>query len=266
MPDVSVPGASDVRDRRLVRVGHKGADLIVPGNTPASFDAALAAGVDMIEFDVVPAPPAQTMTVPEAEVAGRAGRWRDVTLLLAHDWRDARDRRAHTLAEGLDHLASPGFAAVELDVDLKLPGYELEVVEALRSRGLLERALISSQYRESLDVIRRLEPGLRLGWSVPKLRRDPFRRRALEPAALALLAVVRALLPYRAAAAIRAGSCDALMAHWRLVTPTLVASIDRAGGELYVWTVDEAEQIHRLAALGVTGVISNDPRLFAALA
>ncbi len=33
------------------RVGHKGADLITPGNTVASFDAALDAGVDMIEFD-----------------------------------------------------------------------------------------------------------------------------------------------------------------------------------------------------------------------
>ena len=38
----------------LRRVGHKGADLIAPGNTLASFDAALAAGVDMIEFDVLP--------------------------------------------------------------------------------------------------------------------------------------------------------------------------------------------------------------------
>ena len=38
----------------LRRVGHKGADLIAPGNTAASFDAALAAGVDMIEFDVLP--------------------------------------------------------------------------------------------------------------------------------------------------------------------------------------------------------------------
>ena len=32
----------------LKRIGHKGADLIAPGNTLASFDAALAAGVDMI--------------------------------------------------------------------------------------------------------------------------------------------------------------------------------------------------------------------------
>ena len=29
------------------RIGHKGADHIAPGNTLASFDAALAAGVDI---------------------------------------------------------------------------------------------------------------------------------------------------------------------------------------------------------------------------
>ena len=35
------------------RVGHKGAGQLAPGNTVASFDAALSAGVDVIEFDVI---------------------------------------------------------------------------------------------------------------------------------------------------------------------------------------------------------------------
>ena len=43
----------------------------------------------------------------------------------------------------------------------------------------------------------------------------------------------------------------------------LVRAVRGAGGELYVWTVDELERIARLEALGVTGVITNDPRLFA---
>lgn len=247
-------------------MGHKGADLIVPGNRCASFDAALAAGVDMIEFDIVPSPPAEHLSVREAERAGRAGRWRESPLVLAHDWNDARGRVADTLAAGLDHLASPRFDGIELDVDLKLPGYEVRVVDALRERGLLERTLISTQYRESLAVIRAEEPSLRLGWSVPRLVSDPFRHRVLLPGTLALLYALRAALPRRAASALRAGRCDALMAHWRLVTPQLVAAIERAGGELYVWTVDELPLIRRLDALGVTGVISNDPRLFAALA
>ena len=53
------------------------------------------------------------------------------------------------------------------------------------------------------------------------------------------------------------------MAHWRLVTPRLVDAVRGAGGELYVWTVDDAAA-HRAGSRrsGVTGVITNDPRLF----
>ena len=41
----------------LIRVGHRGAPALAPDNTLASFDAALAVGVDMIEFDVLPGAP-----------------------------------------------------------------------------------------------------------------------------------------------------------------------------------------------------------------
>jgi glycerophosphoryl diester phosphodiesterase len=225
------------------RVGHKGADLIAPGNTRASFDAALAAGVDMIEFDVLAAPD-------------------DGRLVLAHDYHALSERPPLTLEEGLDHLATTAFDGVELDVDLKLPGYELEVIEALRARGLLGRALISTQYRESLALVRAAEPGVRLGWSVPKLRQDPFRHRLMRGPATIVALAWREALPLFAARAIRRGECDALMAHWRLITPRLVRRVRAAGGELYVWTVDERPRIRSLQELGVTGVISNDPRLF----
>jgi glycerophosphoryl diester phosphodiesterase len=238
---------STLSPRPLRRVGHKGAELIAPGNTPASFDAALAAGVDMIEFDVLP------------ERGGEGG------LILAHDYEDAAARRPLTLAEGLDYLADGRFAGIDFDVDLKLPGYEAEVLTALEQRGLLPRSLVCSQYPRSLAVLRALAPRARLGWSVPKLRRDPFRSRALGPAAWVGLQIARAGLPARAAAAMQAGRCDALMAHWRLVTERLVRHVDEAGGELYVWTVDEPVRIGALEALGVTGVITGDPRLFAAV-
>jgi glycerophosphoryl diester phosphodiesterase len=225
------------------RVGHKGADLIAPGNTRASFDAALAAGVDMIEFDILPEHP-----------GGR--------LVLSHDPGDLLRPDLLTLEEGLEHLASPVFADVEFDVDLKLPGYELEVLDALREHGLESRALISSQYRESLDVLRAAAPELRLGWSVPRLRQDPFRHRMMRVPVFVVVMAWRELLPFRAARAIRGGHCTALMAHWRLITPRLVRRIRAEGGELYVWTVDEQSRIRSLQAMGVTGVITNDPRLF----
>jgi len=251
----------------LRRVGHKGADLIVPGNTYESFDAALAAGVDMIEFDVLPEQPDDSRAARRGEAGCRAGRRPEgERLLLAHDYDDAARRTPPALEEGLAYLRSERFNGIELQVDLKLPGYELRVLEALRAYGMLERALISTQYRESLGLIRSAEPRVRLGWTVPKLRRDPFRSRATVIPALIALWVARLVLPGRAAAAIRGGRCDALMAHWRLVSPRLARRVLTAGGELYVWTVDELPRIRALEAVGVTGVITNDPRLFAALA
>ena len=229
-------------------MGHKGADLIAPGNTPASFDAALAAGVDMIEFDVLPCE------------RGRP----DSPLVLAHDYGDPI-ARAVSLDDGLAHLASSPFAAVELDVDIKAPGYEDRVVDALRAHGLVDRALVTSQWMRSLVRVRAREPRLRLGWSVPRVKRDYTRRRIYRLPLYAALRYVDLKLPATARRHVAEGRCEAIMAHYRLATPRLIRAVREAGGDVYVWTVDDAAHIGRLEALGVTGVITNDPRLFGQL-
>jgi glycerophosphoryl diester phosphodiesterase len=223
------------------RVGHKGADLLAPGNTAASFQAALEAGVDMIEFDVL--------------------RTRDGRLLLAHDWGDAAGRECLTLEEGLDHLAGAAYSGVELDVDLKLPGYEREVVEGLAARGLKDRALVSTQYLESLAALGRLDGGLRRGWSVPRVRRD-YTKTPLALPAYGVARWWRARLPRRARRLVSEGGAEAVMAHWLLVSPALVHAVHGAGGQVYVWTVDDARRIAAFERLGVDGIITNDPRLF----
>jgi len=235
--------------RTLKRIGHKGADLIAPGNTIESFDAALAAGVDMVEFDVLP--------------ENRDGTGR---LVLAHDYEVVDRGDALTLEEGLAHFAQDAWAGVELDVDMKLAGYERRVVDALRAHGLADRALISTMEEDSLAVVRLADPEIRLGWSVPKIRRNPLDRRLTRIPALVLARYAQRIVPGRAATAIRDARIDALMCHWALVTRRLVTAIDDAGGELYVWTVDDAEKIAKLERLGVTGIITNDPRLFGPVA
>jgi len=226
-------------------VGHKGADHIERGNTLASFDAALSHGVDMIELDVL------------SERPDGSGR-----LVVAHDHLDARSRRPPSFEEALDHLAGPAFAGIELDVDIKLQGYELRVLAALRERGLIDRTLISGMFPEGLSLIRAAEPALRLGWSVPRVRRDYTTDMLTAIPALAVLTGYRAVLPRRAERALREGRFDAIMAHWRVVTGALVRAVHGAGGQLYVWTVDDRVMIERLTAMGVDGIITNDPRLF----
>jgi glycerophosphoryl diester phosphodiesterase len=96
---------------------------------------------------------------------------------------------------------------------------------------------------------------------MPRVRRD-YTRSPLAPLAYGAVRVLRARLPARAAAALRAGRCEVIMPHWLLVSPALVTAVHAAGGELYVWTVDDRRRIDHLEALGVDGITTNDPRLF----
>lgn len=238
--------ASDIsQNGRAKRVGHKGAHHLAPGNTFESFDAALAHGVDMIEFDVLP------------ERLDGSGR-----LLLAHDYGDAGERRPATLDEGLAHLADARFAGIELDVDMKLPGYEDRVVDALRAHRLAERTLISTMEPDSLRIVRELAPDIRLGWSFPRVRHDYTQHPILRWPAYLFVGAYRLALPGMAADALREGRVDALMCHWAFVTGRLADAVRDAGGELYVWTVDDADKIAGFERLGVAGIITNDPRLF----
>jgi glycerophosphoryl diester phosphodiesterase len=213
------------------RVAHGGSAGWARANTPAAFDAALTIGVDMIEFDVVRARGA---------------------LVLAHTRVEARCRRCCTLERALAHLASPPFAAIELNVDVKTPGYEAQVVAALREHGLLGRCLISSQHALALDHVRALDPDVRLGLSIGQ-RHARRARHWREPTWRML--VLEALA---------SGRFQALMAHHPLIDADFAAQVRAAGAELYAWTVDDRFAIRRLCALGVAGVTTNDLRLFSA--
>jgi glycerophosphoryl diester phosphodiesterase len=227
------------------RIGHKGADAVRAGNTIESFEAASELGVDMIELDVL--------------------RMRDGTLVIAHDYLDADRRQTLSLAEGLDAFTRSPLDRIELDCDLKLPGGEEHLVRALRERGLLERAMVSTMEIPSLHRLRQTEPELRLGWTYPKVTRDWNRTRWARPAVAGGLLLMRRRLPRIAARALPALGVQAIWAYWPLVTRRLVEVAESAGVELIAWTVDDPDRMRTLRGLGVQGICTNDPRLFATL-
>jgi glycerophosphoryl diester phosphodiesterase len=233
-------------ERFYKKVGHKGADAIERGNTLASFYAAAEAGVDMIELDVL--------------------RDREGRLIVAHDHEDARRRRPLDLTDALDAFLEPPLDELEVDFDLKLPGREPELAGAIEGHGLLDRAMVSTMEIDSIIRLRRIEPELRIGWTVPKTRRDWTKSRLAAPAVAGALAGLRRRLPRLVAKRAPRLGVQAVWAYHRLVSPRLVAAAERAEIELYAWTVDDADRIAALAAMGVTGICSNDPRLFVASA
>ncbi len=197
-------------------------------NTLASFDAALEIGVDMVEFDV------------------RA--WKG-ELVLAHTIFHARRGGSARLRDALAHLSARRFSGVGLNLDLKHIGCEAAVLDGLRHTGLLERTLICSQVAAVLDRVRALEPSVRTGISVGgRIARLSRRWGDWRDHVLSGIAARR---------------WDALMAQHRLVDGELLDEVAARRGRLYAWTVNERPTIDWLQALGVHGIATADPRLFA---
>jgi glycerophosphoryl diester phosphodiesterase len=236
-------------------VGHKGADLIAPGNTEESFRAAVEAGVDTIEIDVLWTRDGH----PRLPTTERT------PLLVAHDWHDVEGRTALTLGEALDAFLRPPLDRVEIDLDVKLAGREAELVEALRERDLLSRAMISTMELSSLARIRELEPSLRRGWTYPKVTRDWASKRWARGPMLAALVAMRRRLPAIAARALPQMGVHSMWVYHPIVSRRLAQVADDTGIELIAWTVDDLPRMRKLVAAGVTGICSNDPRLFAQL-
>jgi glycerophosphoryl diester phosphodiesterase len=231
-------------------VGHKGADLIAPGNTIESFHAAVAAGVDTIELDVL------WLRDAHLPLEQRA------PLVVAHDWEDAERRTPLTLAEALDAFLAPPLHEVEIDLDVKLAGREEELVEALRERGLIERAMVSTMEMHTLRRVLELEPKLRRGWTYPKVTKDWTSRPWAKPAVRAALIGMRHRLPGLAAEKLPQFGVAAMWVYHPLISPRLARICELAEVELIAWTVDDEARMRTLVAHGVHGIVSNDPRLF----
>jgi len=234
-------------------VGHKGADLIAPGNTLESFHAAVEAGVDTIELDV--------LWLRDAHLPLE----RRAPLVIAHDWADAERRTPLTLTEALDAFMTPPLDRVEIDLDIKLPGREEEIVAGLQERQLVGRAMVSTMELYSLARIRDLDPELRRGWTYPKVTKDWTSKRWAKGPMLAALVAMRHRLPGLAAQELPKLGVESMWVYHPLVTRRLARIAEIARVELIAWTVDDPARMRKLVEAGVTGLCSNDPRLFARL-
>jgi len=249
----------------LIRVGHRGAAVLAPENTLAAFEAAVAAGVDAIEFDVLdllggPLVLAHSNDLFEVSHGAASGTVRDRSLAELREL--APD--LPTLDEALAYFADRPELAVH--VDLKLDERLDELAAALERHGLVGRTVVSSFHRQSLAVVARAAPGVRIGFTYPEDRRGISRRRVLHPAIRLGTVALRAVLPRRVGAMLARAGADALMLHHAVVSVDAVAAAHARGAAVWCWTVDRPEELERMEAAGVDAVITNDPRIFPGVA
>ncbi len=218
-------------DGRPLVIGHRGAAAIAPENTLESLAAAVAAGADVVEFDV-----------------GEG-------LVLGHSLRE-RPVSPASLDDALAVLAEHD---VGVHVDLKLVGIERDVAAAVRRHGLADRTLVSSTWVRSLRRLAIEAPELVRAVSYP---RDRYRVSALPwPGALTArgAAVMRKAMPWRVSLLLAASRANAVSLHHTLISPAVVRAAHARGAMVIAWTVNDPVQIERAARAGADAVVSDDP-------
>lgn len=248
---------------RPLRIGHRGAPALAPENTLRSLALALEHPLDLVELDVLSTGDAQLVLghsydlhqLTHGAVRRGSGRPRSLAELrrLAPD--------LPTLDEALELLASeaPGLG---VQIDIKEPGYEAPVVEALRRHDLLGRAFVSSYFERSLHAVAAEEPGLPCALTYPQDRFGVARWRAFVPAVAAALVAFRQVLPYRIDRWLARSGASAATLHYALCSRAVVQRCHARGAGVLAWTVDDPRVVQTLSGNGVDGIITNDPRIF----
>ncbi|MDB4907253.1 MAG: glycerophosphoryl diester phosphodiesterase [Gemmatimonadetes bacterium] len=233
--------------RRLV-IAHRGDKTNFPENTTASFDAAVAMGVDAIEFDVRLTRDGQAVVIHDPTLERTTDGRGEVR---AHSLRelqrfDAGARFAAQCGTGLRVLTLAHvlerYSAMPMLIEVKLPEAVPETLRLLRAHGLLERVLVDSTDRRAVEPFRGVtETGASLTDCVALLART-----SLPP-----FGVKR--VPY-----------DALC-----ITPNfngmpvpverLARAVRRIGVPTHVWTVNDPVYAARLWSAGIEGILSDDP-------
>ena len=252
----------DRRDGRPLVIGHRGAAALAPENTLASFRAARAAGVDLIEFDVLSLRDGELVIahsddlheVTHGAAVGEVG-----SLLLADLRGLAPDLL--TLDETLAFFADEALE-VGVHVDLKSASALAGVARALGRFGLLERSLVSSFHHSALRRLVRLEPRIRTGASFPEDRLGISRKRRFGPIVSQSLRSLLPLTPMLVGPLLASAQATVLVLKHELVSARTVRQAHARGASVVAWTVDDPRDFSRVVAAGVDAIVTNDPSTF----
>lgn len=153
---------------------------------------------------------------------------------------------------------------VGVHIDLKLRHRIAELATAVDRHGVSSRTVVSSFHTAPLWEMARLSTGVRIGFTYPEDRLSISRRPHLWPLVRLGLPTLRATVKHRLPRMLSRAGASALMLQHVLVTPAVVGRAHALGVPVLAWTVDDPADLRRVQEAGVDGVITNDPRIFAA--
>lgn len=221
----------------MLKIGHRGAKGHVPENTLASFRKALDMGMDAVELDVHVCATGELVVIHDFTVDRTTNGSGEVHKM--------------TLAE-LKHLVVEG-------------RYDIPTLAEVMTlcKGKCRVNIEMKGRHTALPVSEFLDRLVKVGWNYEDIIVSSFQREELqimsetnENIHLGILTQASVTQAWEWAEEFKA---KALHPHFSLLTESNVKKARQAGYKVYTWTVNEPEDIVRVKAYGVDGIITDYP-------
>jgi glycerophosphoryl diester phosphodiesterase len=238
---------------------HRGGAALRPENTIAAFDHGLACGADGLEFDVHLSRDG-VVVIHHDDTLERTTNGRGPIAALTASELAALDAGYHFEDEDDTGFPFRGqgmgvptlrevlrrYPHAHVIIEMKVGGEDLagRVVDEVRGAGAVDRVAIGSFHAEAIRAVRRCEPAIATGAVKEETRWALYR---------SWIGLGIGTTPYR----------EFQVPEWAgytpIVTRRFVTAAHRAGIPVKVWTVNGAEDMRRLVAVGVDALITDRP-------
>ena len=221
----------------LLRIGHRGACGYEPENSLGSFKKALALKVDMVELDVQLCRSGELVVIHDSKVDRTTAGTGYVAKKSLEQLKKLDAGKGETiplLQEVLDLVDNRVVVNVELKGKRTAKLVSAVIKKYIHKGWGKDNFLLSSFSREELICARENSPDLNIGVNITRVNKDT-------------MAFARAL-----------GACS-IHPSLKITTKKLVDEIHRQRMKIFVWTVNEKEDIARMKEMNVDGCFSDYP-------
>ncbi|MDB0005956.1 glycerophosphodiester phosphodiesterase [Ilumatobacteraceae bacterium] len=219
---------------------HRGGTGVHPENTLAAFRHAVSLGFTYLETDVHRTADGVLVAFHDEDLGRTCGRPGKITELQWSDVADARVGGSEPIPT-LDELIET-FPSARFNIDCKSDDAVDDLAATLSKHGVLDRVCVGAFSDRRLRRLRRLV--------------GPALCTSLGPAETARLTIG---LP--AATGGQVAQVPVRSGPVQVVTASRVARAHRRGLQVHVWTIDDADEMHRLLGLGVDGIMTDRPEI-----
>lgn len=230
--------------RTMEITAHRGASAFYPENTMAAFVGAKELGADWIELDVQQCKDGQIIVIHDSNLQRTTGvnrntwdmTYEEIAKLDAGSFFDPvyAGEKIPLLSEVVQFAKERD---IKLNIELKPTGHETEfekcVVDIIRSAGMERECVITSQVYEVLERVKAYDESVQTVYVMSLAYGDINRLTA----------------------------ADHFSVEATSATESLVSRVHNAGKQIYAWTVNTQDSIHKMIEKNVDNIITDDIEL-----